>query len=320
MSITTSNSNAAEVAARDAGVPSFLGLNILDDRATSAGKWIHGNSLPVWADADVADANYPTRRAHDRNPWTVTRPNADISSSRYVSLLFHLTPGADAAHTLDTVSHQILNGDALPSHTLRIRIASLANFSDMIEVKSFGTANTIQKHVSALLGDGDDQYIGIEYIAFILDAGAGNTFTSIIPQLGHAAAGKRRQAGHNPRESGYDEAPLASETEPFVAGSGAAIEWVLRSGQAIIPATWQVTPAGVSGIDEVTMMRNFFADTAYGTKHFLYVDEPVRSPIARAHWMRFPNPNQRLPLRKGPYSRDWKFVMEELPPFQTVEV
>ncbi len=327
MVLTVTNSDANEITARDANVPSYLGLTVMDDRATPAGRWVTGTLLSdiVFTGADITDPVFPTTRAHDRNPWTTTRPDGTESGNEFVGLLFHLNPGSDDDHTVDSYSFQVLNGGSLAAYTLRVDVASLANFSDAVNLAVIPSAAFNGKIIDVGLGGTqEDQVTGVEYIRFVLDAVS--THNATPAQCGHAVAGKRRQMSSQPRNAGFDEASLRSITRPFIPDSGAAIEYVLRRGQAIVSPEWQLDPNSSTGIDDVDQIRKFFTDIDHGTQHFIYVDEPVPivrasgpTPLSGGHWMRLDRPELILPLQ-GPFDRLGRMPMSELPPFQVFEV
>lgn len=327
MVLTVTNSDANEITARDANIPSFLGLTLMDDRATPAGRWVTGSALSdiVFTGADITDPIYPTTRAFDRNPWTTTRPDGTESGNEFVGLVFHLNPGSDDEHTVDSLSFQVLNGSSLSAYTFRVDVASLADFSDAVNLTAIGGSAFNGAIVDVGLGGSqEDQVTGVEYIRFVLDAVA--THNATPAQCGHAIAGKRRQMANQPRNQGFDEASFRSITRPFIPDSGAAIEYVLRRGQAIVSPEWQLDPNNSTGIDEVDQARKFFADIDFGTQHFIYVDEPVGivrpsgpSPRSGAKFMRLEQPELLLPLQ-GPFDRLGRTPMSELPPFKVFEV
>lgn len=106
----------------------------------------------------------------------------------------------------------------------------------------------------------------------------------------------------------------------FESDRKANIQYVLATGQTVLDPSWELTSVGATGIDEISNMQNFFQDIGYGSKNFIYIDQPIpdvgwTNQIARGHWMQLRDPELFFGLQ-APGDRKISLPMQELTPFQ----
>ena len=324
--VTSASVDVDEEAARVAGSPSFLGINVLDDPETDFGfgnmstaiEWRTSGSAS--SGSDITDSAFPTSNVDDRNAHTFSAPDeAPISALPDVFLIMAVEPGTDDDHTLNTIAFKPINFDLAPS-TIRIfvRIADQSdpNFASSELVLSRTSISTNEWIVATVLTGAGTEYTDFGLIRLEVELESGSWGGSFAPQIGQVIVGKRRQIGFN-FLTPFDDEPRISSVTDFMSNSGVLSRHILHKGKNSWSLLYNPTNsnANQTGIEEVDNIRAWFADTDFGTLNFLFVDQPATTP-PRGHWVFVNDPELVLPLR-GPFDRGWSTGFTELPPFET---
>lgn len=284
MPITSSALSAAESALLSAGKPWVASETAIDPDAASTAKW---TSTGSHADADEADADYPTSRAYDGHLHLDTRPDS-AATTWYLTLQLTST-----AAEVDTF---ILRGDfngAQPTITLTLSTdAAFTSPTTLTTVINVADGRT----VVAL----NSRYVGASYARLQITDGS-----AITPQVHEVFVGRRRQLPAYP-DRPAEMLRLRWDGASFRASSGVEITYAEASGY--LEAAWSIVvlEADTSGL------RSFRAACGYGSAPFW-----VRWGSEDPYLVRAQSPieiTQTLPLLY-----DLRLNVRELPPFVSSE-
>jgi len=315
------------------GAPSFMATNLLDNLQLtpfagdmgSAMEWRIANNQN--SGTSIPDANQPLTRIADRNAHTFSKPS-DGSISAVNVVYIHIQLDGTTARLLDTI-HILPNNfaDILGPTNLNTTMTVAVDGTDAAN-PSFagaeGTGWTRFMSVSAITDDTEiidinlentyQEYHTVDLIRISFGLTAGN-FSTHEPEIALVQLGKRRQIAHFPEEQGFDPNALRSVTSTYIAESQASKRHVFAKGQGFFDHNFQTTADGFLAINEITKIDEFFVDSDYGARNFLFIDQPeLLAP--RGHWVRMVNPEVTQPF-VGPSERRSRIEMEELPPFQS---
>ena len=318
MAYTQGTVSANEQSALAADAPVLLGDNRLEDKAASA-IWVSWTAARPYAentDASAADADYPTSRVHDRYQHLATQP-AKVSTNQNYALIFQL----DASGTADTVA--ILNhnfGSVTKSSTLSVfvDIADNGTFSSNRRRLVTLTNPTSQRLVQLNLGPNGTEYDSITGLVWVQVSVQSDAEITTLPSIGEIVIGRRRQISLKP-ELPWDDRHYSSDYADFKSKSGITTRYIRSKGRRLFAPTWRPTGTDSHSLNDITTLETWWkTDIDYGTKTFLYTEDPSTTP-RNSWWCQTTDPDLSMPL-SGPAERPVSLSFEEQAPFLSSEV
>lgn len=240
-----------------------------------------GSSIASLASTQVDNATYPTTYAYDRAHHLRTRPT-DGSTFGY-ALGFQLdgTEDLDAicivGHNLADLSGTInvaawvADNQAFSTNAQRIAMWQSSSFTSA----RLAALDLGPNHGSVTPGVGAGDYLrysGAEWLQIVVRE-TGESAIS-VPQIGEVWIGKRRQLSAR-WLVGWDEWSYESDIATATSESGVRSAYKRHSGR-FVQRSIRSRTTGVDryGLDDLTELRSWWADTDYGARPFVYWHEP----------------------------------------------
>jgi hypothetical protein len=291
MAYSSAALSANVLAAMAADKPLILGTNVLRDMAAADLQWRTTGSFS--SGSSGTDTSYPTRRLYDGYVSLATRP----SSAQNTWYLLMQWSSAVAFDSICIIGH---NFGAM---TVTLQVADDAAFtSNLVTLATWTLAGaTLKRQTSFALthaGGSALKYSAVSYARLKFDG------TSLRPEIAEILLGERRQLLHNPAEPWAPD-DYHSEVSDVRTLGGQMTRYMWYRGQRRISAELS-TYDTASATDLVTL---YTTDLAYGTKPFLWVDQPTTAP-QKAFLMMLDDPDQSIPY-DGPCERNWQIEATE---------
>jgi hypothetical protein len=307
-----------------AGKPFLCGTNAVESRVralewSTSGLW--SNSGPG-GQANVTEANFPTRWMHDRYLHLFSRPSSAASGASTLYILMDLVAGTTGAQVIDTGLLALQNGSSLPGTiTASLQVADDGEYSTNLATVAVFNADDTRKLIAVNFGAAFHRYTSAQFWRWKIETD--DAFTTVMPHVSEVMLSRRRQLAHKPRMPFAPE-PRRSVRRAFVSDSQIPASVVLAQNMAIFPVSLKLTKGAVyPTIDEAAELLAFFEqDTAGGTEHFLFVDQPlgagaVTKPMG--HWLWMPEPELFERFVSTPRAQEVELEWLELPPFEAQE-
>jgi len=281
--------------------PMLVGSNALE--SASVEKWLIVDTLSGSADKTLT--NHPISRARDRFNHLQTKPDTTSASTWYLS--FDLTADVADFDCLFIGGH---NFGTVGGLTVSLEIGTDATFGSVTELytttpgssdKRIFTADLANTGISSLpLRHSGERYVRLKMTK-------GSDFT---PAIGELWLGRRRQLPYK-FNIAAQEKRTRSEVVRFESRSGVSTTYTLSQGKAMRSGSIEMDDA--TCIADVT---EWWKECGYGTKPFLWIENPTASP-SDVHVMTCA-PELFFDLT-GPSSRSLDLSMSEVAPYLTSE-
>jgi hypothetical protein len=254
---SSSDISAADLAFAADDKPILAGINALESP-----------QLVKWAatanGTDITVAGYPTSRAYDRLGHLRTKSTA--GTERW----FHMQLNASPA---DFDGVLIWGTEGLDGLTVAVWIADTADATGGVGVAEEIATTTASgteriafldlQHSAASVAQ---RYSSVPYL-FLKITGA-----SFTPEIGEVWLIRRRQMSHFPRLS-WDPNNYGVDQVTKKSRSGVGVNYVNHSGRQDLVASFN--PSLTADQDN---FKSLIADTGYGTKPFVFIDDPNSEP------------------------------------------
>lgn len=292
-----------------ADAPTFVVENVCEKAvlpSSPAGRWsADGDATPgTFSAIDRTDANFPILRAFDRFRHLVTRPStAVVDNIWYLVLRAEKPTKGGATADADTILIDDHNFASISGGvTCRVETADDDLFtSNLVTIHDFGSITTAGR----LLEVDGTQFQDLERVRIRCEA-AGN----FVPEIGEFFYGPRIVLARQPNIP-WDEDHLFSDVGRFKSRNGMISTYVRYEGQRLASMTVQPDDSV-----EIQNLRDAFAFGGYGSKPFLFIDNPNTDPVG---YFMVRDADNDMPLQ-GPFDRILNISMEEQAPFVATEV
>lgn len=295
---------ADEIAYAAADKPILVGIQALESPQTA--RWDSDGSLA--SGSDISATGYPARWSYDRRSAFPTKPNAG-ATNQY--LTFRLNASPDDVDCAFIMGH---NFGTIGGLTVTLEIADTNDFGG----GTFKTIATWSPTTDARLaslslhhtGAAALRYSGLSYVRLHTSGG------SHTPEVGELWLGRRRQLKHKPNEPYADYANhFVSSQRVFETKSAVISTSVRHKGRRQLQA--HINPSSSTYHDAV---RNWFRDTNWGTRAFIWIENPSTAP-ASFNVMRLESPELYFPLIGGTAEREFTIkALEQGPDFLDPEL
>lgn len=306
MAWSTADVGATELALMALDKPIISAANALYD--ADAVEWSAAGSF---AGADITLSGYPIARAYDGHTHLQTKPNA-AATTQY--LLFNLD---SAATDIDFIAIMGHNFGTIGGLTVTAEISDVSTFSgadpSTKEIASWSPGSSNDRLIELELnhsGSGSSnaqRYSTVPYFRLKM-----TKVSSFTPAIGEIILGRRRQLKHAPNMP-WDDKNLSSEVRRTTSVSGVVTQYVFHKGRRELEANFN--PHEVTYKDQFETW--FKSDAAFGTRPFIWIDEPSTSP--EAYHLMVLEPEFQFP-GVGPHERNYKIkAVEQGPHFLALE-
>lgn len=264
--------------------------------------------------SDQTATGYSTARSYDHFPAVETMPD-NSTTPNYLIFDFG-TPGI-AFDSVAIVGHNF--GSMLTTVSVDIEIANDTAFSSGLRtigtIASMTAGRVCWLSLGIPAGASFEAYTGVQYARVKM------TGIDRVPTIGQVVFGTRYQMSQRSNVP-YDDQEFHSNVVDFVSQGGHLSRYVRHSGRRDFNLAWTPTGADAYGLDDLTTLRSWFAAIEYGSKPFLFIDQPEAEKHAtgitkQAHYVTA-SPDLALPA-KGPSERSGAFSFSEIAPFVSSE-
>lgn len=305
--LTTGEINAAA-----ADKPLFISGSIWKPNTA---RWMTRTTTTPTMDTagDDAIAGYPAVRAFDGHAHSgtkATQTNGEYEhallsggtvNGPFDSLFMIIDPGRSANSSSIDVFVEIATDDQYSTGNTTIYSTTVSSGSG------------VQRFVSLDLNSGNYTYTGSGHIRIGIQADSATNFVADYePTVYEVILGSRYQLSKKANRPFLPDS-LGTVKATHKAESGAASNYVMRSGQWVGDFEWQLTTSGLYSIDDIATMQAFYADCDYGAESFVYIEDPTTAPEL-ARLVRTDKTYEDMRY-DGPFMRMFSLAMEELPPF-----
>ena len=295
--------SAADVALAAADKPIINGNSSFEHLASPGAQWRQSGSFA--SGSDETDAAFPTTRLYDRKTHLTSRPD---SSQTLWYLIADFDTSSSEEILLATFDFLVILNHNLGSaavDTLEVEIANNNDFTGSpATILSVGPITTSKRLVFLDLdhtATGPRRYTGLRFLRIKLQ-----NSTGFLPEIGEVYFGRRRQLKHKPRVP-WDPSSLHSDAETFVSRSGIRTTFARHVGRRDITA--RINPSEDAFKNDIV---DWFRDTGYGTKPFIWIDDPNSEP-EKAALVKLDEEDLDFPLL-GPTEREISIVAREQGP------
>ena len=319
---------AAEVTAHDADKPNLLGKNGCESN-NNAAKWYQIFATQTKANGtgtDRTDANFPTKRTHDRHLHLISKP-ALVPGAFGYGIMFDLKADLaingiviaghnfkDLSGTVN-ISVWVANGNPFLGGDLPIRIAQ---WEGVTTSKRLVALDLGQNHgtVTPGVGEGDwKEYTGVQWIQIAIRETGENAI--VVPEVGEVLFSTRRQLSSRPNAP-FDDLHTRSEVNDFKPRSGVRVRYVRNTGQQVANLEFEPTGDDAYGLDDTITLKSWFkTDCDHGTLPGFWIPAPVTA-VDDAYFMEMVEPDFDAPVRVV-NRRRVPIEFEEIAPFVVKE-
>lgn len=311
MAWSSADISASELTLAAADKPILVGVQGLESPTTA--RWDTNGSL---ADgSDQAESGYPSRWAYDRRSGKRTKPASSILSTWYFACDRGSTlQDFDCVFIVDTTFYNY-------GTTVTIQIADDNAFSS--NLKTIATWSTIvshtkRRHAELALnhtGSGSSnaqRYSNVRYLRMVM----AGTFGTEVPAFGELWLGRRRQMKHKGNTPFYGTADyMQGSQRNFNTGAGENLSAVRYYGQRVIDLNFNPSEDTYH-----TNVRSWFRDCGWGTRSFIYVEDPHTYP-ERFNVAKLDDPKLAYALVTGNAEHEFSLrATEQGPSFLDVEL
>jgi hypothetical protein len=271
-----------------------------------------------FADADVSDPDFSTRRLCDGYGYLPSKPNASLSGMfrAWAMLRLDTSKPFDCAVILGhnfgalCAAGVLVTLEIADNDTFGTNLTKLYQWGD---VGAYVTTNRRLTSYSLIpIGGGSAaQAISGAAYARIKVQTSDSTDFLVLPSIGEIILGRRRQlrrGGQHPNNYGS----LKSASFDFVPKGGARTRYPAAKGQAYF--NHRFTPAASA---EISVFDSIFSDCDYGQKPLVWVEKPTTEPSKALHG--FGDSVKEKPLVDA-YEVEYRINFEESSPFYETEV
>lgn len=288
---------ADEISLAAADKPMILARNYMTDSGTSA-KWTSdGND----GSADDSATGFETKYVKDNFDHKLSKPTT-ARTTQYLNINF----GAGFASDVDAIVIMNHNLGTISGVGVTVKVADDAAFSSGLKTIYTVTPTTNKRIVAISLLEGGDpsaqRFTAYRYMRVEFNKGS-----TITPSIGEILVIRRRQLKHKPNVP-YDPSAMISDVSVFKSATKAMAAYVRSKGQRRLSA--MINPHETAYITDVLTWFN--TDTDYGTKPFLWLEDPTTSP-SDAVWYRLNDASLAFP-GVGFTEREVQIVAEEMGP------
>ena len=250
-------------------------------------------------------AGFPTDLAYDFYNHTYTKGDTTSAATWYLSMDL----GADATRVFDVLMVAGHNLGTIGGLTVSLEVGTSDAFSSVTEIFSTTPGTSNKRIVSVDLSDTSTpkQWTGEQFVRLKMTKGSGWSG----PQIGQLWLGQRRHLPYN-FDGSTQGSRIRSEVIRHSSLSGITTNYTHSKGQALREGALTLDTAA-----DHTMVENWWEDTDYGAKPFLWIENPGTSP-ADCHVMT--SVDTELTFEdNGPFSKELDLGMRESAPFLSGE-
>ena len=227
----------------------------------------------------------------DTNKMCTTKGNTDVD----VPSLANLRIG------------DLVSGSGIPSETYIVAMPDSTSITlSKSATSSLGSVQLTFSQFNYSSGGTAKQFSSVRYVRVRLTSG-GATYS---PKIGEFFFGERYQLKRNPNVP-YDDKSYLSSVSDHVSTSGVRRRYVMNKGQGV-----RNVSIATGDSDEITAIDEFWKASEYGTRSFLYIENPSTAPAG--YLMDVEEPSMSFAL-VGPVERNVSMRLLEQPPFKTSE-
>lgn len=296
---------ADEVTYAAANKPILVGIQALE--SPQIARWDADGDAS--GGGDISATGFPARWSYDRRTGKRTKPNAG-AATQY--LVYQLNASPD---DVDCAFIQDHNFGTIGALTVTLEIADVATFTGgTFQTLATWTPGTSNNRLASLslkhTGSVALRYSGLSYVRIKTTGG------SHTPEIGEVWLGRRRQLKHKPNEPYADLANhFIGSQRLFETKSGLPAVSVRHRGRRVLDA--RVNPSDTT---YHTAVRSWFRDTNWGTRAFVWVEDPAAAP-ASYNLVRLDQPDLYFPLISGTAEREFTIkALEQGPDFLDPEL
>ena len=241
--------------------PVLVGSNAVS--SASIKHWVRsGDITGTPTNYDVAAS--PISRVYDGHSHLTSKPSTG-NALQYLS--FDLGADVDDWDMIMIGGH---NFGTLALSSCYVQAGADATFGSLSTIHDFHTGGGTMSSDKRLVAFLANRYSGehARYIRLNLQKSGG----SVIPQVGEFWLGRRRHLPYKFNVAGQNKR-TRSEVQMFESRSGITTRYILSQGRAVREGSIEMD--GSTHIDDVT---EWWKETSYGSKPFLWIEDPSTSP------------------------------------------